>query len=85
MRKARCLHRLGGRFKAIEAYQEVLDYFPNRVRYAAAALYYQGLCHWRNGEEAKAVYHYVRGNPNEPKLREPYAKADTLDPYYPAG
>ena len=148
LRKARCLHKLAKRFKAVEAYQEVLDYFPNRARYAAAALYYQGLCHWQNGEEAKAlakwrkmardsdyskhflaapaiyqlagqlakqgqldkaaeyyakvavtfrrsnrtaarqalakaVYHYVRGNPNEPKLRELYVKAGTFDPYYP--
>ena len=117
----------------------MLDYFPNAVRYAAAALYYQGVCHQANGAPDKArtkwaemardadyskhvlaapalialadflaadgqgdkaveyyekvvlnfrgsnraaaaraigriVEHYVRTQPNEPKLREAYAK-----------
>ncbi|KKK47809.1 hypothetical protein LCGC14_3151450, partial [marine sediment metagenome] len=55
LRIGRCRHKLGKRHKAVDEYQEVLDYFPNRVRYAAAALYSQGLCFWQNGEEAKAL------------------------------
>ena len=147
LRKGRCLHKLQKRFKAIEDYQEVLDYFPNRARYAAAALYYQGLCHWASGEEAKAmakwtamakdadyskhflaapalnqlashlagrkqpdkaaeyytkvavnfrqsnrtaaaqamqqvIHHHVRVNPNEPGLRDFYAKVGTFYSYH---
>jgi len=54
LRKARCLHLDGKRYEAIKQYADVLDYFPNAVKYAAAALYYQGLCHWENGEAEKA-------------------------------
>ena len=49
----RCLHKLDKRNAAIQAYQEVLDYFPDDVVYAAAALYSIGECHSQNGEEAK--------------------------------
>lgn len=55
MRKARCAEMDDKRFKAITDYQEVLDYFPNAVRYAAAALYHIGDCHWRNGDIEKAM------------------------------
>ena len=53
LRVGRCLHKLDKRNAAIQAYQEVLDYFPDDVAYAAAALYYTGECHGQNGEEAK--------------------------------
>jgi tetratricopeptide (TPR) repeat protein len=53
LRMGRCLHRLDKRNAAIGAYQEVLDYFPDDIRYAAAALYSIGECHGQNGEEAK--------------------------------
>ncbi len=55
LRKGRCLHRLNKRYAAVKEYQEVLDYFPNQVRYAAAALYYQGLCHKHNQDIEKAL------------------------------
>jgi len=55
LRKARCLHLAQKRFEAIKEYQEVLDYFPNVVKYAAAALYYIGLCHWENADEEEAT------------------------------
>ncbi len=54
-RRGRCLHLDGKRYKAIKQYQEVLDYFPNDVKYAAAALYYQGQCHLQNGDEKDAM------------------------------
>jgi len=60
LRIGRCRHKLGKRHKAVAEYQEVLDYFPNRVNYAAAALYYQGLCFWQNGEEAKAMAKWAK-------------------------
>ena len=53
LRMGRCLHHLGKRHAAIKAYQDVVDYFPNAVRYAAAALYYIGECHGQNGDDAK--------------------------------
>ena len=49
----RCLHLLEKRNAAIKGYQDVVDYFPDEIRYAAAALYYIGECHGLNGDEAK--------------------------------
>ena len=60
LRKARCLHKDDKRNEAIQQYNEVLDYFPNAVEYAGAALYYQGLAHWENGDEDKAMKHWAR-------------------------
>jgi len=53
LRLGRCLHKLDKRNAAIKAYQDVVDYFPDDVRHAAAALYYIGECHGQNGDEAK--------------------------------
>ncbi len=53
LRMGRCLHRLEKRNAAIQAYQEVVDYFPDDIPYAAAALYLIGECHGQNGEDAK--------------------------------
>jgi TolA-binding protein len=53
LRLGRCLQKLDKRNAAIKAYQDVVDYFPDDVRHAAAALYYIGECHGQNGEEAK--------------------------------
>jgi TolA-binding protein len=55
LRKGRSLHLLEKRFEAIKEYNELLDYFPDAVKYAAAALYYIGLCHWENADEPKAM------------------------------
>src|SRR5262245_44152694 len=55
LRKARCLHYDGKRYEAIKEYTEVLDYFPNEIKFAGAALYYTGLAHWENGEIEKAM------------------------------
>jgi tetratricopeptide (TPR) repeat protein len=55
LRKARCLHKDGKRFKAIKEYNEVLDYFPNHIKYASAALFFQGLAHWENGHKKDAM------------------------------
>lgn len=38
LRMGRCLHKLEKRNAAIKAYQDVVDYFPDAVRYAAASL-----------------------------------------------
>ena len=55
LRMGRCLHLLGKRNTAIKAYQDVVAYFPDDIRYAAAALYYVGECHAQNGNDAKSL------------------------------
>lgn len=60
LRMGRCLHRLEKRNAAIQAYQDVVDYFPDDVRYAAAALYYIGECHGQNGDEDKKTAVWAR-------------------------
>ncbi len=53
LRMGRCLHMLEKRNAAIQSYQDVVDYFPDSVRYAAAALFHIGQCHGQNGDEDK--------------------------------
>lgn len=60
LRMGRCLHKLDKRNAAIAAYQDVVDYFPDDVRYAATALYYIGECHGENGEGAKKTATWAR-------------------------
>ena len=60
LRQGRCLHKLDKRNNAIKAYQDVIDYFPDAVAYAAAALYYIGECHGQNGEEEKQTATWAR-------------------------
>ncbi len=59
-RKARSIDLDNKRFEAIKAYNEVLDYFPNDVHYAAAALYYIGMCYHDAGDPENAVKAWVR-------------------------
>ena len=60
LRMGRCLHILGKRNTAIKAYQDVVDYFPDDVRYAATALYYIGQSHAQNGNESKSLATWAR-------------------------
>jgi len=60
LRQGRCLHLLDKRNAAIKAYQDVVDYFPDDVAYAAAALFYIGQCHGQNGEEEKQTAVWAR-------------------------
>ena len=60
LRMGRCLQLLDKRNAAIKAYQDVVDYFPDDVRYAAAALYYIGDCHRQNGDTAKQTAVWAR-------------------------
>lgn len=55
LRKARSLHHDGKRYEAIKVYNEVMDYFPNHLPYAAPALYYIGLAYWESGDEQDAM------------------------------
>lgn len=60
LRMGRCLHKLEKRNAAITAYQDVVDYFPDAVSYAAAALYHIGECHGQNGDDAKKTAVWAR-------------------------
>lgn len=60
LRMGRCLHLMDKRNTAIKAYQDVVDYFPDNIPYAAAALYYIGQCHAQNGNEAKSLATWAR-------------------------
>lgn len=60
LRLGRCLHKLDKRNAAIKSYQDVVDYFPDDVAYAAAALFHIGECHGQNGEEEKQTAVWAR-------------------------
>ena len=60
LRMGRCLHKLEKRNAAIQAYQDVVDYFPNKVPFAAAALYHIGESHGQNGEVEKQTAVWAR-------------------------
>jgi TolA-binding protein len=55
LKKGRSIQYDGKRYEAIRVYEEVLDYFPNNLPYAAPALYYTGECHWQNGDVKEAM------------------------------
>ncbi|MBT7701069.1 MAG: tetratricopeptide repeat protein [Verrucomicrobia bacterium] len=50
-----CLHKAKERGQAIMAYNEVMDYFPDKIEEASAALYYLGLAQFENGDERKGI------------------------------
>jgi len=79
LRKARSLHLAERRFNALKIYdQEVLDFFPDDVKFAAAALYYIGLCHWQNGEVGEAMRAWKEMAEDVDYSKEPLA-ADALN------
>ena len=71
LRMGRCLHLVEKRNAAIKAYQDVVDYFPDDIVYAAAALYYIGECHGQNGDDAKKTATWA-GKPFKPVLEKPF-------------
>lgn len=77
-RKGRSLQLEQKRFEAMEIYQEVLDYFPNNVHCAAAALFYFGECHEQNGDEPKAVRAY-RLIADDPEYKKHFLAAGALN------
>jgi len=54
-RKGRCKQEDAKLFKAVDEYEEVLDYFPNQIPYAAPALYRIGECHQNKGDIREAM------------------------------
>lgn len=55
MRKGRSMQGDNKRYEAIKVFNEVMDFFPNHVEYAAPTLYYIGECHWHNGLKDEAL------------------------------
>jgi TolA-binding protein len=75
LRKGRALHESGKRYEAIKQYQEVLDYFPNAVSYAAAALYRQGEAYWQSGDVEDALKKWATMAKDKDYSRQPVAAA----------
>ncbi|MFW5882084.1 MAG: tetratricopeptide repeat protein [Planctomycetota bacterium] len=73
LRKGRCLQLSGRLNLAIEQYQEVIDFFPNDIRYAAAAYYYKGACQRADQEVGKAMNTWAELTKYPPYKREPLA------------
>ena len=73
LRMGRCLHRIDKRNAAIKAYQDVLDYFPDDVVYAAAALYHIGECHGQNGDDAKQTAAWAKLVKDDDYVSQPQA------------
>ena len=71
LRKGRALQEAQKRFEAIKVYQEVLDFFPDDVKYAAAALYRIGESHMQNGDVAKAMKAWSDLSDDEEYVRQP--------------
>jgi len=78
LRKGRSLHLDNKRFDAIRSYQDVIDYFPNQVLYAAAALYHTGQAHMENGHPDKAVRAWTR-MANDPEYQRHSLAARALN------
>jgi len=55
LRKGRSQMLDNKRNEAVRTFKEVIDYFPDAVLYAAAAHYYQAVCHFANGDRMNAV------------------------------
>jgi TolA-binding protein len=71
LRKGRCAQLDNKRLQAIADYKEILDYFPNDVKYAAAALYFIGDCHHLNGDISKAIQAWIKLAEDEDYRRQP--------------
>jgi len=71
LRKGRSLQELLKRFEAIVVFQEVVDYFPDDVKYASAAVYRIGECHAQNGDVEKAMKAWVGLADDADYVKEP--------------
>jgi tetratricopeptide (TPR) repeat protein len=75
LRKGRALQQANKRFEAIKVYQEALDFFPDDVKYAAAALYRIGESHLQNGDAPKAMKAWLELANDAEYVREPLGAA----------
>ncbi len=64
-----CLDKSNNRNTAIKVYQEVIDYFPEKVEDCAAALYHVGVAHLDNGDTLKGVKAF-RALADDPRYKD---------------
>lgn len=72
-RKGRSQQLDNKRFEAIKTFDEVLDYFPDDIPYAAAALFQIGQSHWDNGNIVEALKAWARLADDEDYRKQPLA------------
>ncbi len=72
-RKGRCKQHDTKLFKAVDDYEEVLDYFPNHIAYAAPALYRIGECHQNKGDILEAMKAWAEMANDEDYSKHPLA------------
>ncbi len=73
LRKGRAMHLDKKRFEAIAVYQEILDYFPDDIPFAAPAIYNIGLAHQENGDLEKALTAWIKMADDEDYAKHPLA------------
>jgi len=73
--KGRSLQQAQKRFEAIKVYQEVIDFFPDDVKYAAAALFRIGECHMQSGDVPKAMKAWFELSEDADYVKEPLGAA----------
>ena len=73
LRKGRALQLDNKRGGAIKTFREILDYFPNAVEYASAALFYEGQCHWDNSDVKQAMTAWSELADDEGYRKQPMA------------
>ena len=71
LRKGRALQQAQKRFEAIKVYEEVLDFFPDDVKYASAALFRIGECHMQNGDVSKAMKAWLELSEDSDYVKQP--------------
>ena len=71
LQKGRSLQEANKRFEAIKVYEEVLDFFPDDVKYAAAALFRIGECHLQNGDVPKAMKAWLELSEDSDYVKQP--------------
>ncbi|MEK6237435.1 MAG: hypothetical protein N2C14_22210, partial [Planctomycetales bacterium] len=70
-RKGRSSQMDDKRFQAVKDYREILDFFPNEVKYASACLYFIGDCHRQNGDVGLAIKAWAKLADDKDYRREP--------------
>lgn len=78
MRKGRSLQHMDKRYEAAREYTQLVDYFPNAVRYAAAALAYKGWAYWENSDETKALTEWAKLAADKDYAKQPIAAGGLL-------
>jgi len=78
MRKGRSLQQDDKRYEAVREFTQVMDYFPNAVKYAAAAQTYKGWSYWESGDEQKALTAWAKVAADKDYAKQPIAAGGLL-------